>query len=192
MKGGRLVVAGLFAVLAVALAWVLFVGLPRWYGPAPATVTAPPPAAVDPDRPSRRIHAQLFYVAPGGNALTSAEGEVLFAEEPVAQAREILAVQLATPEPPRVSAVPPGTALRAVFITPRGEAYVDLTREVMTAHPGGSVGELLTVYTIVHALTANLRDVTSVQILVEGREVETLAGHVNLQRPLAQSPDWVR
>jgi hypothetical protein len=192
VKNGRLALVGVFAALALGLAWVLFVGLPRWYGPAPANVSAPVPSAAGTDTPARRIHAQLFYVAAGGRALTSSEAEVGFAEDPIAQAREILRVQLMPPEPPLVSAIPPGTELRAVFITPRGEAYVDLSQDVVTAHTGGSVGELLTIYTIVHALTANLRAVTSVQILVEGREVETLAGHVNLQRPLSQRPDWVR
>jgi spore germination protein GerM len=88
--------------------------------------------------------------------------------------------------------MPKGTTRRALVLTPRGEAYVDLSREVVTSHTGGSTNELLTIYTIVHALTANLPAISAVQILVEGREVETLAGHVNLQRPLAQNPDWIQ
>ena len=39
-----------------------------------------------------------------------------------------------------------GTRLRAVFVA-NGEAYVDVTGEVISAHPGGSLNELLTVYT---------------------------------------------
>ncbi|HPW21762.1 MAG TPA: GerMN domain-containing protein, partial [Vicinamibacterales bacterium] len=50
--------------------------------------------------------------------------------------------------------------------------------------PGGSQHELLTVYAIVDTLTANLPAITSVQILVDGREVDSLAGHVDLRRPL--------
>ena len=44
--------------------------------------------------------------------------------------------------------------------------------------------ERLTVETLVSALTANLPAVTSVQLLVDGKELETLAGHVNLSRPM--------
>jgi hypothetical protein len=83
--------------------------------------------------------------------------------------------------------VPPGTTLRAVYLSDRGEAYVDLSPEVSTAHPGGAVNELLTVYAIVNVLTTNLPAVTKVQILVDGHEVDTLAGHVDLRRPLARS-----
>ena len=88
---------------------------------------------------------------------------------------------------PLVSAVPPGTTLRALFITDRGDAYVDLSHEVAAAHPGGTLNELLTVYTIVDALTVNLPGVQSVQILVDGKEVQTLAGHVDLRQPLAKN-----
>jgi len=183
--------AGL-AVAAAALAWLLFVALPRRHPPEqPVGV----PSAAHPtgsDAVSRKIKAQLFYVAGDGGALTSVEQDVPFAEEPVDQAREIVRAQLAPPAPPLVSAVPRGTNLRALFLTPRGEAYVDLSREVVTAHSGGSVAELLTIYAIVHALTVNLPAVTSVQLLVEGKEVETLAGHVNLERPLVQNLDWIQ
>ena len=40
---------------------------------------------------------------------------------------------------------------------------------------------------IVHALTFNLPAVTSVQLLVDGKEVDTLAGHVDLRRPLSKN-----
>jgi len=47
--------------------------------------------------------------------------------------------------------------------------------------------ELLTIYTIVDALTENLPVVRSVRILVDGKEVDTLAGHVDLRRPLEKN-----
>jgi spore germination protein GerM len=83
--------------------------------------------------------------------------------------------------------VPPGTTLRALFMTDRGDAYVDLSREAAEAHGGGTLNEMLTIYTIVHALTVNLPAVESVQILIEGKEVPTLAGHVDLRQPLAEN-----
>ena len=86
-----------------------------------------------------------------------------------------------------MSAVPPGTTLRALFITERGDAYVDLSREAAEAHRGGTLNEMLTVYTIVDALTVNLPAVESVQILIDGKEVPTLAGHVDLRQPLAEN-----
>jgi hypothetical protein len=79
-----------------------------------------------------------------------------------------------------------------VFVTEKGDAYVDLSRDASAGHPGGSLNELLTVYTIVDALTANLPAVTAVQLLIDGKQVETLAGHVDLRRPLEKNLAWVQ
>jgi len=48
------------------------------------------------------------------------------------------------------------------------------------------------VYTIVNALTVNLPAVSAVQVLVNGMEVDTLAGHVDLRHPLAKNLAWVQ
>jgi hypothetical protein len=185
-----------FTVAAAMLGWLMFAGLPRWYGPAPAapaTPAAPPPSAstADPAKPARKIKARLFYVDADGLRLTPIERDVTYAERPADQAREIISAQIEAVAEPLVSAIPAATKLRALFVTDKGEAFVDLSGEVQSAHPGGSLNELLTVYTIVDALTENLPAITAVQLLVDGKEVETLAGHVDLRRPLAKNLTWI-
>ena len=123
-------------------------------------------------------------------SLVPAQREVPYAAEVADQARAIVEAQI-TPAPPLVSAIPPGTTLRQVFVTERGDAFVDLSPEVTANHPGGSLEETLTVYSIVDALTVNLPAITRVQIIVNGKEVDTLAGHVDLRHPLAKSLEWV-
>ena len=97
----------------------------------PATPAgAPAPAA--PAEPGRKIKARLFYVADDGTRLTSVEREVPFAEGTVEQAQGDHQRADRAGRPSRcVSAVPPGTTLRALFITAQGEAYVDLSRELV-------------------------------------------------------------
>jgi spore germination protein GerM len=183
-------VAGLAAV-AAGLGWLLFVGLPRWYGPrAPGAVAAAPSQPSVP--PGRKITARLFYVADDGTQLTSVERDVPYGEGTIEQAKAIINAQIAPATEPLVSPVPAGTTLRALFVTPKGEAYVDLSGELAGAHPGGSLNELLTVYALVNALTVNLPAISTVQVLIDGKEVETLAGHVDLRRPLAKNLRWVQ
>lgn len=185
----------LWFVLVIAVAaligWGLFVGLPRWYAP-PATAVvsreAAPVAAAD---PARKIKARLFFVSEDGLRLTPVERDVPYADEPNEQARAIIEAQLAPPGDGLVSAIPDGTELHALFITSQGDAFVDLSAQAAAAHPGGSLNELLTVYTIVHALTYNLPAVARVQLLIDGREVDTLAGHVDLRRPLTKNLEWL-
>jgi len=182
--------AGLVAA-AAGLAWLLFAGLPRWYGGGAggdAAVSRPS----GPAPPGRKIKARLFYVSDDGTKLTSVERDVPYAEGTVEQAKAILAAQIEPAAEPLVSAVPPGTTLRALFVTPNGEAYVDLSRELRAGHPGGSLNELLTIYTLVDALALNLPAISSVQLLVDGKELETLAGHVDVRRPLLKNLDWIQ
>lgn len=185
MTRRRAAIAATAALLAAALGALLMFGVPRWLGDPAATPAGAPTTA--PAGPSRTITTRLFYVSDDGTQLTSIEREVPFAEGNE-QAREIITAQLAPVTAPLVSAMPSGTALRALFITDHGDAYVDLSRQAAEAHWGGTLNEMLTVYTIVHALTVNLPAVKSVQILIEGKEVPTLAGHIDLRQPLAQNP----
>ena len=174
---------------AAGLAWVLFAALPRWYGaPAGGDARVIPAAEAS---SVRKIKARLFYVSDDGTKLTSVEHDVPYAEGTVSQAKAILGAQIAPAAEPLLSAVPAGTTLRALYVTSNGAAYVDLSREVVNAHPGGSLDELLTIYSIVNALTMNLPAVTSVQVLVDGKETDTLAGHVDLRRPLTKNVSWV-
>jgi hypothetical protein len=172
------------AGIAFLLGWVLFVGLPEWYVPAQTTIAAPASA---PAAPGRKIKARLFYVAESGRKLTSIEQDVAFGDSTVEQAKEIIAAQIAPVVEPLISAVPAGTKLRALFVTPQGQAFVDFSTELSKGQPGGSLNELLTIYTIVDVLTANLPAVTAVQLLVDGKEINTLAGHVDLRRPFLKN-----
>ena len=179
-----LAIAGLAIAAAVVLAVVL-----RRSGPTPAAST--PPAAA-PAAPERRINATLYYVSEDGMSLVGVQREVPFGESVLEQAERIVQAQLAPAPPPLVSAIPGGTALRAIYVTDRGDAFVDLSMDARTKHSGGALDELFTVYTIVDALTVNLPAITRVQILIEGQEVDTLAGHVDLRNPLQKNLQWVR
>jgi hypothetical protein len=181
----RGIVGGAVAALVVALGWVAFVGLPRWDA-APQSVAAPAAAAAE-GTADRRIRAKLFYVAESGVSLVSVDGEAAFGDGPLEQARRLIDAQLQPAPAPLLQAIPDGTSVRGVFIGEHGDAYVDMSGDISRNHPGGSLEELFTVYALVNVLTVNLPAITSVQILVDGREVETIAGHVDIRRPLVKN-----
>jgi len=184
MKAGRVAAWTVVVALLAGGLGVALVLLPRYLAET-AEQPAPPESAPRPA--ARHIKATLYYVSDDGLRLVPLEREIPFGEGVLDQAKRIVEAQLAPVQPPLTSAVPLGTTLRSVYISERGEAFVDLSPEIATAHAGGALNELLTVYSIVDALTTNLPAVTGVQILVDGREVDTLAGHVDLRRPLAKS-----
>jgi hypothetical protein len=181
---------GCVVVLALGV-WLVAARLPRWLTSsedgtsAPATTT---PASTD----ARRIHATLFYVSDDGTALVGVNREVLYGGTPAEQARRLVEAEVATPPNERASAIPAGTTVRAVFISETHEAYVDLGGAIVSGFSGGSLDEALAVYAIVNAVIVNLPDVTSVQILIDGKEVDTLGGHLDLRAPLGKAADWIQ
>jgi spore germination protein GerM len=176
------------AALAIAAVALMLIVVPGSRRSEPSAAPADPPA---PAAAERKITATLYYIAEDGMSLVGTQREVPFGEGVLEQARHILAAQLGDAPAPLASAVPEGTALRALYVTERGDAFVDLSSEARTNHTGGALDELFTVYAIVDALTVNLPAITRVQILVDGKEVDTLAGHVDLRHPLEKSLQWV-
>jgi hypothetical protein len=185
----RALVALAGAVVIVSFfAWALTVSLERVMRPPLRTSAGPAPGPEKPPAPVRHITATLFVGAGDGQHLHAVQREVAFGEGPVEQGRQIVLAQLATSaEAPLMTVVPPGATLRSFYISERGEAFVDLGPEIVAAHPGGSAAEQLTLYAIVNAVAANLPAVTMVQLLIEGKEVDTLAGHVDIRRPLRKN-----
>jgi len=174
----------MLALLAWGVTSVLQHLISRDAAPAPAAAATAPAE-------TPHIAATLFYATPEGDALAPIRREVPLAEGLVAQGRQLLIAQFTPPPSPYISAIPAGTALRAFYVTDKGDAFVDLSG-ITAVHPGGSLTELLTVHAIVNAVTANLPAVKRVQILVDGKEVDTIAGHVDVRKPLARDISLVR
>jgi spore germination protein GerM len=196
MNRHRVIVIVAIGAVAVGLGWALMAGLSRVLrentAPVPAADAPPPQTTPSPQPAVPKIKATLFFGSEDGRSLVPVEQEIPLAEGKVAQARALVEAQLAsTPPEPLATTVPSGSKLRGLYVSDRNEAFVDLDPAVRDNHPGGSMNELFTVYTIVNALTTNLPEVQSVQLLIDGREVDTLAGHVDLRRPLRKNESLI-
>jgi hypothetical protein len=186
----RSIIVGLLGVMTavmIGIAGVVFI--PRWF--APATVEVPRADAAETREATGRIRASLFYVAEDGLHLTAVDADVPYGATPADQARALVEAQLQAAPAPLAQSIAEGTKVRQVFVAEDGTAFVDLSKEAVTNHRGGSLDELFAVYALVNAVTVNLPAIKGVQILVEGQEVDTLAGHVDLRHPLARNLRWV-
>jgi hypothetical protein len=179
------------AIAVIALtAWGASRVLERVVSPVPRQASTATPGNAVASVP--HIIATLYYASSDGQSLAPVKREVPLADGALAQGRQIIESQLEAAPAPYVSVVPAGTTLRAFYVTTRGDAFVDLSPEVSSAHPGGSTTELLTVYALVNAITTNLSSVQRVQILIGGKEADTLAGHVDLRRPFERDMSLVK
>jgi hypothetical protein len=51
---------------------------------------------------------------------------------------------------------------------------------------------MMTVYSIVNSLTLNFPQIKRVQILIEGKSIETIAGHLSLKQPISSKADLIK
>ena len=187
----RILIAAVVLILAVGVGWLVKRSIRAGGEPAAPTAAAPQPAGAV-AAAERKITATLFYISQDGMALRPVQREVAFGDPVTEQARRIIEAQLAAAPQPLASAIPEGTQLRALYISDRGDAFVDLSGEITTKHTGGALDELFTVYAIINALTVNLPAIKRVQILIDGKEADTLAGHVDLRQPLSRNMKWIQ
>ena len=83
-----------------------------------------------------------------------------------------------------VSAFPAGTEALSAFYNPADRSVVlDFSQELVTGHPGGSTAEAATLTSILRTVALNFPDTRSCLILVDGAQVQTLAGHLTMDRP---------
>jgi hypothetical protein len=186
----RTVLFGVAGFTALALlAWGVDFGLQYLARTgSPDAPVAPAPAPT----PTAHITATLFFGARDGLLLQPVRLEVPLADGTVAQGRQIVNALLQKPPAPYLPVIPTGTTLRAFYVTSGGDAFVDLSSDISVKHPGGTQAELLTVYSIVNTIATNLQGVQRVQLLVDGKEADSVAGHVDVRRPLERDMTLVR
>ena len=94
--------------------------------------------------------------------------------------------------PPLGRLFPADTVVRGAYLLPGGTVLVDLGGPTLTQGWGtGSHQELMSVYSLVHSLTANFPEARRVRLLVNGSPAETLGGHVSLARSMLPAPSLV-
>jgi hypothetical protein len=76
--------------------------------------------------------------------------------------------------------LPVGSDVRSVYLVHPGLAVIDVNAALADGHRSGVLEEELTVASLIQTLSANLPGILRVKILVEGKQRDTLAGHVDL------------
>jgi hypothetical protein len=137
----------------------------------------------------------LYFPAYEQGGLLEETREISWAETEPDRIRQVLLALLEGSHQGYSRPLPPATDIRAVFLAPDGTVLLDLSNQALTEFSPGIESEVLAVYSIVNSLAANIRSVKRVKILVQGQEVDTLDGHVDLSgyfvptaSPLAAAP----
>lgn len=112
-------------------------------------------------------------------------------ESPVQQAEEIVRALLDGSKTGKVNTFPPEVALKSAKIEANSTIFVSFSKNLVQDHPGGSASEMATVYSLTNSLTANIPEIKAVKILIEGREVDSLKGHISLKQPFSFNREYL-
>ncbi len=122
--------------------------------------------------------------------LEAEERTIYRSVERVNQIKQVLLELIAGPAyPQHIPVLPEVVELREVYSDGHGVAYLDFSRAL--AGPVGTTGELLRVYAVVNTMLKNFEEFKGIQLLVEGEERESLAGHIDIRRPCVSDPSLI-
>lgn len=152
----------------------------------PPRADALPLPAEPPQSEMPRRSVTLLLPSTQAEGLRAIPAEIYSTTSSVDQAKQVVGLLLAPATAEGVVApFPEGTLLRSIFLDGRGGAFVSLSREALTRAPGGSAWELLAISSLAGTLQRSMPGVKRVQLLIEGQEIETLTGHLDLRGPVS-------
>ncbi len=135
--------------------------------------------------------ATIYFPSLSSGKLVAETRPITWAESDADKVRQVLLALIEGSHHDLARAVPAATNVRAVFLTADGTAYVDLSSEVLNGLTPGIETESLAVYSLVNSIAANIPAVKRVRILIQGQEVETLDGHVELTEAFVPDLSYV-
>ena len=174
-----LVVWGTLAVL------VFVVGLVVGYLNT-AEAPQPPPSVVETSAVTTR-EVILYFASVDGQSLVAETRDIAECQQDEDCLRDTVRALIAGSQGELVAILPAQVVLNAVSVE-GSLVNVDFSQELISAHPGGTQSELLTIYGLADTLAVNFPHLRQMRVLVDGVPVATLKGHVDLRQPI--SPDF--
>jgi spore germination protein GerM len=132
--------------------------------------------------------ATLYFPSLNDGRLVAESRPVAWAEADADRVRQVLLALVEGSHQGLGRVLPPATNLRAVFLSSDGTAYVDFSNDLLAGLTPGITSECATIYSIVNSISTNVPIVKKVKILIQGQEVDTLDGHVDLSEAFVPDP----
>lgn len=170
-----ILISGVVVLLAAVIGLLVYVAQEEEVDDRQGTRT------ISPRSVKSRVH--LYFSDEVNGYLVAEERNLSMPEDPVQRSKRLVQALIDGPGTELRPTIPPKTTLRALYVSEKGVAYVDFNQAVQTEHRGGTLAELLTIYSVVNTLCLNIPEIHAVKILIEGHEKKTLSGHIDTQEP---------
>ena len=174
----RKLLSGMFGVLIIGI----LVGYgTSWYFQRSRNVAEKTPIVIIEDVSVREI--QLYFTDPMGTFLIPENREIPGCDDDRDCICSLLKSLIKGSQQKNLPVLPKETKVFGVEVE-NDLVRVNFSRQLVDFHPGGSLTELLTIYSLVDSLNENFPYIRRLQILVEGEVRQTLKGHVRIDQPI--------
>ena len=146
-----------------------------------------PPVDMDALKKKEKQIAKIYFSDPQERFLMPEKRYVIKENDAAAQTKEIVKALLEGSKAGLVNTFPTGVVLIDVKVGDAGIAFVNFSKNLIKKYQGGSTAEMATIYSLTNSITQNIPSIKKVKILVEGKELSSIKGHISTQK--AFSPD---
>jgi len=147
-----------------------------------------PPVDMDALKKKEKLVAKIYFSDPQERFLMPEKRYVYKENDAAAQAKEIVKALLEGSKAGLVNTFPTGVVLIDVKVADTGVAFVNFSKSLIKKYEkGSSTAEMATIYSLTNSITQNVLSIKKVKILVEGKELSSIKGHISTQK--AFSPD---
>jgi hypothetical protein len=148
-----------------------------------------PPVDMDSLKKKQKHLVVIYFSDPQEHFLMPEKRYVYIENDSAQQAREITKALLDGSKAGLVNTFPAGVGIRDVKVDNEGTAFINFNKNLTKLHPGGSTAEMATIYSLTNSVTENVTSIKQVKILVEGKELSSIKGHISTKKAFVPNPE---
>ncbi len=171
----------LIGLLSVLVTGVLLGYGVSWYLQQDQNPTEEVRIAITKEVPMREV--QLYFTAPEGTFLVPEPQDIPMCDVDRDCINSLLVSLINGSQQGNFPVLPKETKILGIEVE-NDLVRVDFSRQLVDFHPGGSLTELLSIYSIANSLSESFPYIRQIQILVAGEVRQTLKGHVRIDQPI--------
>ena len=171
----------LLSLLGVLLSGILIGYVVSWFLQQSQENTQEVRIVIKEELPARDV--QLYFINPAGDFLVPETQEIPGCDDDRDCIRSLIGRLIQGSQAGHLPVLPKETKILAVEVE-NDLVRVDFSRQLVDFHPGGSLSELLSIYSLANSLSENFPYLRQVQILIAGETRQTLKGHARIDQPV--------
>ncbi|MDO9548845.1 MAG: GerMN domain-containing protein, partial [Candidatus Marinimicrobia bacterium] len=131
----------------------------------------------------------IYFSDPQERFLMPEKRYVYIENDSAQQAKEITKALVDGSKTGLINTFPTGVGIKEVKVNDEGTAFINFSKNLTKLHPGGSTAEMATIYSLTNSVTENVSSIKKVKILVDGKELPSIKGHISTKKAFTPNPE---